>query len=138
MTRLFFASLVFLLVVHGLIHLMGLWAYWPLGTLRELPYKTTLLGGRIDVGATGMRMVSLLWLTAAIGFVAAAAGLTMGTSWWQPLLIATACLSLVIAVLDWQVAYRGALIDLSILALIYLLPRLTALMAGRGLPGSQV
>ena len=138
MTRLFFASLVFLLVVHGLIHLMGLWAYWPLGTLRELPYKTTLLNGRIDVGATGMRMVSLLWLAAAVGLVVAAVGLTMSAAWWQPLLIATALFSLVITVLDWQVAFRGALLDLFILAIIYLLPQLTALMAGRGLPGSQV
>ena len=46
-----------LILIHGLIHLLGFVAYWPLREIAELPYKTTLLEGRWSVGATGMRLV---------------------------------------------------------------------------------
>ncbi|MCB0036256.1 MAG: hypothetical protein KDE51_19630, partial [Anaerolineales bacterium] len=49
-------------IVHGLIHLLGFVAYWPLAEIGELPYKTTLLNGRFDIGSTGMRLYSLSWL----------------------------------------------------------------------------
>ena len=41
------------LVLHGLIHLMGTVAYLKLGVIQQLPYKTTVLGGRWDLGANG-------------------------------------------------------------------------------------
>ena len=42
------------LVLHGLIHLMGTVAYLQLGVIQQLPYKTTVLGGRWDLGAGGI------------------------------------------------------------------------------------
>ena len=50
--------------LHGLIHLMGFVAYWPLREIKDLPYKTTLLGGKLDLGAGGMRLFSVVWLVA--------------------------------------------------------------------------
>jgi hypothetical protein len=110
-------SIVFALLagLHGLIHLMGFAAYWPLAVIKDLPYKTTLLGGRLDLGAGGMRIFSLLWLLAGIGFLAAAVALLLGKSSWAPLMLASALLSLLLCVLDWGVAYRGAIVDLIIL-----------------------
>jgi len=101
--------------VHGLIHLMGFTAYWPLAIIQDLPYKTTLLGGKLDLGGGGMQIFSLLWLLAAVGYLVAAISLLLGKSFWAPLMLASALLSLVLCVLDWGVAYRGALIDLVIL-----------------------
>ena len=112
------------LALHGLIHLMGLVAYWPLGVLAELPYKTALLNGQWEVGALGMRIFALLWLLATIGFLLVALALAFGWAWWQPLLMVTIALSLVITALDWSVAFRGAIIDIVILAALLLLPRL--------------
>ncbi len=115
MARILFYTFVFLLTIHGLIHLMGFAAYWPLTEIKNLPYKTTLLTERWDVGASGIRIISLLWLLAAVGFVAAAVALITHQGWWLPLLFGVTLLSLGLTVLDWSVAYRGALINLVIL-----------------------
>ena len=42
--------LVFFLLAHGVAHLVGFVSSWKLATLAELPYKTTVLSSRIDVG----------------------------------------------------------------------------------------
>ena len=101
--------------IHGLIHLLGFVAYWPLANVAQLPYKTTLLGGRLDLDETGMQVYSLLWLLAALGFVIAAVGLALGKPFWAPLMLGTVLLSLVICALDWSAAYLGVLVDLALL-----------------------
>ncbi len=109
-----------LLAAHGLIHLMGLVAYWPLGKIAELPYKTTLLSGRWEVGASGMRLFSALWLLAALGFVTAAIALAFGRPWWAPILLGTVVLSLVVCILDWKVASVGGWVNVALLVLLFL------------------
>ena len=104
-----------IVIIHGLIHLMGFVAYWPLGEIAELPYKTTLLGDRWDVGKVGMRFFSILWLTAAVGLVGAAVGTVLGQEWWFPMMGAAVLLSLIVCVLDWQNAFRGAIVNFVIL-----------------------
>lgn len=107
-----------IVITHGLIHLMGFVAYWPLGEIAELPYKTTLLGGRWDVGAAGMRLFSLLWLVAAVTLVGASIGAVTGQDWWLPLMSTAVLLSLLICILDWSNAFRGAIISLVIFILL--------------------
>ena len=80
MLRIAFFIAVGIAVIHGLIHLMGFVAYWPLAEIAELPYKTTLLNGRFQLGQSGMRLFSVLWLLTAVGLVGAGveAGLMQG------------------------------------------------------------
>jgi hypothetical protein len=118
MLRILSILLSLLIAFHALIHVMGLIAYWPLRAVSGLPYKTSLLSGRLEVGAGGMRLFSVLWLVAAIGFLLAAAALLFGRAWWAPLMLAACLLSLVICTLDWGIAYRGAIIDLALLLLL--------------------
>jgi len=59
-------------LVHGIAHLPGFVVPWRLAALSELPYKTTLLNGTLDVGEGGIRIVGLLWLFAGLGCAAAA------------------------------------------------------------------
>ena len=47
-------GLAFLLVAHGVAHLVGFVSSWKLATLAELPYKTTVFSGRVDVGDAGI------------------------------------------------------------------------------------
>lgn len=105
-------------VVHGLIHLMGFAAYWPLAEVSGLPYKTALLGGRLEMDPGGMRLFSLLWLLATVGFLVSGIALLFRLPWWAPLMLASTLLSLIVCMLDWGVAFRGALIDLAILLLL--------------------
>ncbi len=104
-----------IVALHGLVHLMGLVAYWPLGAVPELPYKTALLGGHWEVGRTGMRIFGALWLLAAVGFAVAAAGLLTRQGWWTPVMLATLVLSTGVVLLDWAAAFRGAVLNAIIL-----------------------
>lgn len=104
-----------LIIIHGLIHLLGFVAYWPLGEIAELPYKTTFLNGRLNLSQTGMRLFSVLWLLAAVGLVGSAVGLLINRPWWLSLMFVAVVVSLVITVLDWSNAFRGALLSLIML-----------------------
>jgi hypothetical protein len=57
MPKLALAFAAAVLVLHGLIHLMGTAVYMRLADVQGLSYKTTLLGGRLDLGENGMRIV---------------------------------------------------------------------------------
>ena len=39
MSKIMLYAFVGMAVIHGLIHLMGLVAYWPLGEIAELPFR---------------------------------------------------------------------------------------------------
>ncbi len=110
-----------LTIIHGLIHLMGFVAYFPLGTLAELPYKTAILNGRWDLGPMGIRVFSLFWLISAIGFAASGIALLFGWRWGAPVMVVAAILSIVVCILDWKAAFRGAMIDLVILTILFVM-----------------
>ncbi len=109
----------FVLIAHGLIHLMGTTVYMRLADIKGFTYKTTLLGGRWDVGAAGISIFGLLWAVAAVGFVAASIGMLTGSSWWQAVLIAVSVFSLVLTGLDSSLAFAGVILNLVILALLF-------------------
>jgi hypothetical protein len=111
-----------ILIIHGLIHLMGLTVYLRLGDLEGFAYKTTVLGGRVDLGTNGTRVFGALWVVPAIAFVAGAVALYASWNWWQPVLMMAASISLVLTLLDWNVAFVGAMVDVAILACLWLGP----------------
>jgi len=121
------ASIV--LILHGLIHLMGATAYMKLAEIKELPYKTTVLGGRWDLGASGIAVYGALWAVAAIGFIVVAVALLANWSWWQPVLLGVTLFSLVLTAFDWGVAYAGVIVNFAILAVLWLGPRIANLFS---------
>ena len=111
------------LVAHGLIHLMGTTVYLRFGELEGFAYKTTLLGGRWDLGAAGIGVFGALWAVAAVGFVATAIGLLTGSSWWQPVLIAVTIFSLILTALDSSLAFAGIGLNIVILIVVFWMRR---------------
>jgi hypothetical protein len=67
-----------------------------------------------------------LWAVAAIGFVAAAVAWLMNRAWWQAALLWVTLFSLLLTVLDWQVAIAGVVINLVILVALGLTPFFTS------------
>jgi hypothetical protein len=126
MIRIATFAAAFVLVVHGLIHLMGTAVYARHAEIKGLSYKTTLLSGHWELGEGGIRVFGWLWVLPAIGFAAAALALPGGWGWWKPVLIGATLLSLAITALDWSNAFMGAIVDIVILALVLLSPRFTA------------
>jgi hypothetical protein len=126
MLKIMFIIAMIVLTLHGLIHLLGTASYLKLAEVQGLPYKTTVLGGRWDLGATGMTVYGALWAVAAIGFVLAALAFWFGWAGWQSALLGVTLFSLLLTALDWNVAFAGVIINLAILALLGLGPRLAA------------
>lgn len=129
MPRMLMIAAAVVLGVHGLIHLMGTVAYCRLGEIDGLPYKTALLGGRLVMGDRGMMVVGVLWGLTAAAFVVSAAGWLGGWSGWTAVLVPATLLSLVLTSLDWSTAFRGTVVDVAILALVWLAPRLAPSLA---------
>lgn len=107
------------LVAHGLIHLMGATVYLRLGEIKGFAYKTTLLNGRWELGATGIGVFGALWAVAALGFVVATLGMLTDSSWWQPALIGAAVFSLVLTGLDSSLAFAGIALNIVILVSVF-------------------
>jgi hypothetical protein len=93
---------------------MGTVAYLKLAEVEGLPYKTTMFGGRWDLGEVGVTVFGVLWAVAAVGFVSSAIGLVFKRFWWRPILFAITLLSLALTVLDSSVAFAGLFINLLI------------------------
>lgn len=117
-------ALAVLMVLHAVAHLPGFLVPWRLASIPEMPYRTTVLAGRLDLGDGGMRMMGAAWLLAALTFVLAAAGAAGARGWWMPVAVAAAVVSLVLSVLGLPAARIGVAVNLVILAALALAPRL--------------
>lgn len=73
-----------------------------------------------------LRLFGALWVVPAVGFIVVPVALLAGWEWWRPLLVAVTLMSLVLTFLDWSVAYAGVVINLIILAVVWLGPRIAS------------
>jgi hypothetical protein len=113
-----------LMLLHGIAHLPGVVGSWRLAELRDVPYHTTLLAGRMDVGDGGMRLVGGLWLLAALGFVGSAVTALRDDPWWVGVAAVVTMLSLALCALEWPYTRIGVPVNLAIVL---------ALLLGRAL-----
>jgi hypothetical protein len=107
--------LAVLMALHGLAHLVGFVGSWRLARLEGMPYKTTVLAGRLDLGDAGIRAVGVLWLLLAIGFLIAAIGAIGSRPWWMPAAFMAAGVSLALCLLQWPDSRIGVPVNLVIL-----------------------
>jgi hypothetical protein len=111
--------LIALLAVHGFAHLPGFAVAWQLITNAELPYRTAVLHGRLDLGDAGIRIYGLCWLALAGGFAIAAVGVAQRASWWLVLVEALVLMSLLFCVLGWPDTRFGVFANLLTIALAF-------------------
>ena len=107
-------ALAFLLVAHAVAHLVGFVSSWKLATLAELPYKTTILSGRLDVGTQGIRVIGVLWLLAALAFLVAAIALVAVTGWAGRFMVAAVIASALLCVAGWPDARIGLAVNVGL------------------------
>jgi hypothetical protein len=114
--RLMRIAVAIYVLVHGFCHLVGFLVPWKLIATKEEPYRTTLLAGTIDVGDAGIRMVGLLWLAAALAFVAVGVGILASAPWWRNATLVLTAVSLVLCVFGLPGAKIGILANLLLAA----------------------
>lgn len=114
--------LAVLLLIHGFAHMVGFVVPWRLVKLEEMPYKTTLVGGRWDLGGGGIRLVGVLWLL--VGGVVFTLGGTLALTGVLPggVFLGVAAVSSLLCVLGWPDSRLGLVANAVIVAL-YLLSR---------------
>ena len=119
-----------ILAAHGVAHFVGFVFSWRIATLAELPYKTTILADRIDVGDGGIRAVGIAWLSVGAGFLAAAAAVAAHAPWALPLTFVLVLASVPLCAIGWPDARIGLAVNIGILAVLLLGARwpLAALM----------
>lgn len=113
-----------LLAGHGLIHILGFVVPWHLAKIEAMAYKTTVLSGNWDVGDAGIRVIGVIWLLTAIGFIIAAVGLFTSSPWWQTFTLWVVLISLVLCILGWPDSKAGVMVNLIILAYLFIGGRL--------------
>ena len=104
------------LLVHGLCHFVGFVVPWKILTMKEEPYRTTLMAGALDVGSVGIRLVGVLWLLACVAFMASGIGALASWAWWRTAVVPLALASSVLCVLGLPGAKIGILANGLLLA----------------------
>jgi len=107
--RLVFA---FLLLAHSIAHLPGFLVAWRLFDFQELPYRTTILGASLDVGATGIRVVGAAWLLTSLALAGLAVAVAARGGHWQEVLPVVLAISTLLCVMGWPDARIGVIANL--------------------------
>jgi hypothetical protein len=107
-----------LLIGHGVAHVVGFAVPWRLVTSAEVPYRTTVAGGLVDVGPAGVRLIGILWLLVAVAFVSVGAGVMQRATWWFREALAILMVSFVLCLLGWPESRPGIVANVLILALL--------------------
>lgn len=118
-------ALGILMAMHGVAHVVGFVVPWKLAPPESGAYTTSVLDGRIDLGPTGIRMLGLIWLGLAIGFIVVAAGSWLRLYWWLDSAIVLAVVSLALSLLGWPASKIGVPVNLAILTVLLLGTRLS-------------
>lgn len=113
--RILFAAL---LIAHAIAHLVGFVIPWRLVTSEELPYRTTVLGGTVNLGETGVRLLGVVWLVVGVAFAVVASGLLLRVSWWYRATLGTVLVSLVLCIAGWPVSRLGIVANAVMLGLL--------------------
>lgn len=104
-----------LLAAHGIAHLPGFLVPWRFLQSPDLPCKTTLLFGRIDVGDVGIRIVGVAWLVIAVLMLTVAAGMALQVREAQAVVLIPVVASLALCVLELPHARIGLALNIVVL-----------------------
>jgi hypothetical protein len=103
------------LFLHGFAHLPGFIVPWRIAGLDEMPYKTTLLSGTVNVGDIGIRAVGIVWLVITLLFALTGIGMLAQMAWWKPVAAITLLFSFLLCILCWPDTRIGLFVNLVIL-----------------------
>jgi hypothetical protein len=109
---------VLILGLHALIHLLGATAYTQLAVIDGLPYKTAIFGGTWHIGEGGIFLFGVFWALAAFGFIAGTTAWVLKWKGWLALMMSVAMFSLVLTILDFEVATFGIAVNIAIIIML--------------------
>jgi hypothetical protein len=108
------ALLAFVFAAHGVAHLVGFLGSWRLASFAEMPYRTTILSGRIDLGESGIRAMGAGWLALAVACGVVALGFAIDARWAVRLAAGVLLASSLFCILGWPEARIGLFVNLGL------------------------
>ena len=110
-----------LIFMHGVAHLVGFVVPWKITQLEEMPYKTTLLNGSLDIGNTGIRIIGILWLMTALAFFVSVYFIFFHSPLWLVFTIFIILFSMILCILGWPDSKIGVFANFFILLVLFIL-----------------
>jgi hypothetical protein len=123
-------AVALILLVHGIAHVVGFLGAWRLA--ESVPYRTTLFGGRVDVGDVGIRIAGVFWLLIALAFAVAGVVAWARVPWWTSYAITLLPISLAMCVAGWPEAKLGIVVNGALIAILVVGSRAGWFAAGNG------
>jgi hypothetical protein len=100
-----------LFIIHGVAHLVGFVVPWRIATLKDTPYRTTILNGRVNVGDAGIRAIGVLWLLAALAYIVCGVAVIVQLQWWFWFAVVTTFVSFDLTILGWPESKIGVAVN---------------------------
>jgi len=86
--------------------------------MEEMPYRTKILSGKIDLGYKGIRIFGLLWLALALVFFSWSAIVLLDQTWWYNAGFYSILASLILCILAWPDAKTGIVTNLLLIIIL--------------------
>jgi hypothetical protein len=99
--------------IHAIAHLVGFFGAWA-------PTRTTIFGGRIDLGTSWIKLVGICWLLLALTFAGTAAATVIGVHGWLRVAIAVTGASLALCLVQLPETKFGVMMNVVLLAALVL------------------
>ena len=106
------------LAAHGVAHLVGFLGAWGWLASAQVPHRTTILFGRVDLGEVGIRVFGVLWLLLAVGFLMGGWGVAASQAGVARWLIAMSSVSIAACILAWPDARIGVAVNAAVLVVV--------------------
>jgi hypothetical protein len=105
-----------LLAAHAVAHLPGFLMAWNLLAVPETPFKTTVLGGRVDLGVPGIRLVGVAWLMTGVLVALAAIAVFRNSVEAYAVAWCAVAVSTAMTAVGWPDSKTGLVLNLVIIA----------------------
>jgi hypothetical protein len=108
--------------VHGIAHLVGFLISWKLVDDKDSPYKTTIVGDKIDLGDTGIRIMGIFWLLTGLAFFLMTYGVITQAGWWKTWTYIVTFFSLIMSILALPDTKYGVMANILLLLFLWFAP----------------
>ena len=113
-------TIAIFLFLHGLAHLVGFIVPWRIAKMDDMPYKTTLIYGKVDVGDIGIRIMGIIWLLIAMVYFYSGWITYQQMDIWLIFTLITTVVSLFFCILAIPDTKIGIVINIILIVLYYL------------------
>ena len=113
-------ALAVFLVLHGIAHIVGFVVPWRIAKMDDMPYKTTIINGKIDVGDVGIRILGIIWLLIALAYFYSGWITYQQFDFWLTYTLVVSVISLAFCIIAVPDSHIGIYINIVLITLYYL------------------